>query len=840
MLIPLKWLKEYTDVQCGAHELAREMTFTGSKAEGVRELGADIDNVVVGRLLTFERHPDADKLFVSDVDVGRGAPVRIVTGADNIRAGDVVPIALDKSTLPGGKTIKATKMRGIVSEGMMCSIEELNLSKADYPDAAEDGIMVLDPSCKPGADIREVLGLDDSVIDFEITTNRPDCLSVLGLAREAAATMGAGFTPPKVLAAGLETCCFSDAAEAAGAAETTGDAATAAKTSEIVGVEIQSPDLCYRYTARAITGVTVGESPDWMKIRLRNCGIRPINNIVDVTNYVMLETGQPLHAFDARFVEGGKIIVRNARDGEPVRTLDGDDRALGADVLVIADANRPIAVAGVMGGENSEILPDTKTVIIESANFNGTSVRRTARKLGMRTESSSRFEKGLDPNMTLPAADRAAQLIVELGAGVAAQGYIDVYPAPRGPVSIAFNPERINALLGTDIGRGDMLEILRKADLAYNEQDGNIIAPTYRVDMSMEADLAEEVARFYGYNNITATLSPGTTTTIGVLTGPQRLKRIALDALLACGYSEIYTFSFQSPKVYDRLRLPADSGLRAAVRVANPLNEDMSLMRTTALPEMFKTISDNYSQRISGAAFFELASVYSPAKKSGDELYDIVNAETVDVAAAGEFLPEQKSELTLGAYGSEHTFFTMKGVVENLLGSLGVKGFRFSQCADVPYMHPGRSAYVLLANKKVVGLFGEVRPEVADAFSLPDHALSGVLSLDALFSAADTGRSYDAPPKYPPIPRDLSLLIGSGVPAGDIMAVIKKCGGAILESASVFDVYVGAQVPEGQKSIAFSLVFRSGERTLKDDEVASRMSKIVEVLGKEFNATLRS
>ena len=880
MLAPLKWLKEYTDIDCDAHELARKMTFTGTKAEGVTELGGEIQNVVVGRLLTFEKHPNADKLFVSQVDVGKGGPVQIVTGASNIKAGDVVPIALDKSMLPGGVRIKTAKMRGVESQGMMCSIDELKLSKSDYPEAPEDGIFVIDPELPPGMDIREALGLDDAVVDFEITTNRPDCLSILGLAREAAATFHAAFTPPKALAGGF-------APKPGGSGARIGD---------IVKVEIRNPELCYRYTARAAVGVAVGDSPGWMKQRLRNCGIRPINNIVDVTNYVMLETGQPLHAFDARFIGGGEIVVRNAAEGEAIRTLDGGERALGADMLVIADSARPVAVAGVMGGEDSGILPDTKTVIIEAANFNGVSVRQTARKLGMRTESSSRFEKGLDPDMTLAAADRAAELIEALGAGTAADGVIDLYPNKRAPARVSFSPERINARLGTNIGREEMLEIFKSVELEYDEARNEVIAPSFRMDISMEADLSEEVARFYDYNNIQATLRPGAVSTIGMRTRNQKLRQTVLNTVAACGYSEIYTFSFQNPKAYDRLRLPPDSPLRNAVRLANPINEDNGLMRTTALPDMLKTMSDNYSQRNASAAFFEIASVYEPAKAPGayatgtsatgasatgayvtgasatddgasagsgageggsgggtlatgtsatgasatGEYADICGGiSKVSVAAADAFLPSQKTELSIGAYGAGSTFFTMKGALEVLLDALDVTEYEFATCTDMPFMHPGRAARISVAGASA-GYFGELHPDMIGEFSLPEHALAGSLSLDSLFAASKPGRRpFKQLPKYPPAPRDLSLVADAGTTAGEIIGVIKKHGGQSLESVGVFDVYTGAQVPEGKKSIALSLVFRSDERTLTDDEVAAYMAAIVGALDKEAHAALR-
>ena len=834
MLLPMKWLKEYTDVNCGARELARKMTFTGSKAEAVIEPGAEIENVVAGKLLTFDKHPGADKLYVSSVDAGSAGVVQIVTGANNIKAGDVVPVALDNSRLPGGIRIKATKMRGIVSQGMMCSLQELNLSKSDYPDAPDDGILTLNPSCVPGTDVREILGLDDSIIDFEITTNRPDCLGIIGLAREAAATVGAELTLPRTLAA-----IGADAADTA--------PENPVCINDIISVRIDNPELCRRYTARAITGVTVGESPEWMRQRLRNCGIRPINNIVDVTNYVMLETGQPLHAFDARYVAGGKIIVRNAAPGEKILTLDGGERNLDPDALVIADAEKPIAVAGVMGGENSGVFPDTGTVIIESANFEGVSVRRTAKKLGMRTESSSRFEKGLDPGMALPAADRAVELIGLIGAGTASSGRIDEYPVKREPQGVPFSPDKINALLGTDIGAGEMLEIFRKISFTYDSGSNTVTPPNFRTDISMEADLAEEVARFYDYNNIKATLpkigpsadvSSSDTSSADVSAERRKYVQAAAYAAMSGGYSEIYTFTFQSPKAYDKLLLPTDSPLRDAVRLANPMNEDMALMRTTAIPEMFGTIADNHSRRIESAAFYEIASVFRPSGYNGD-ISGILNANPVDVRAADRLLPLQKTEMTLGAYGAGHTFYTMKGTVELILRGLGIKDYEFTRCGDIPYMHPGRTAYIRI-NRKTAGYFGEAHPTMTGAFSLPERALAGVISLEDAFKAASPERAYKPLPKYPPVPRDLALIVDSGVPAGDIIRAITKQGGSILENAEVFDVYTGAQVPEGKKSVAFSLMFRSDERTLTDDEVAAKLSKIIEALGKEFGAALRS
>ncbi|MDR3121453.1 MAG: phenylalanine--tRNA ligase subunit beta [Clostridiales bacterium] len=865
MLVPLEWLNEYVKVDCGAEELARRMTFSGTKAESVTFLGEEFENVVAGRLLTVEKHPNADKLQVSQVDVGRGdgASLQIITGATNVRAGDVVPIALDKSRLPGGVRIKAAKMRGVESQGMMCSIQELNLSKHDYPDAADDGIFILDPSVVPGTDIREIFGLDDAVIDFEITPNRPDCLGMLGIAREAAATIKKPLTLPPALTQGRKS---EDARnEAQGGApdiaellsvEVRNEAQDGAPDiAELLSVEVRDAALCKRYTARVVTDAVIKPSPEWMKRRLRNAGVRPINNIVDITNYVMLEMGQPMHAFDARFVGGGKIIVRRAGDGEVIRTLDGGDRALDASVLVIADSEKPIAVAGVMGGENSEILPDTRTIIFESANFEGVSVRRAAKKLGMRTESSSRYEKGLDPDMTRAAADRAVELAELLAAGSAARGCIDVYPAPLPPARVRFSPERINALLGTSLDREVMLDILRTLEFSYDEAHNEIIVPPFRMDVGMEADLAEEVARFYDYNNIKATLNPGSAVTIGLRTYRQQLKKHVLDTVVACGFSEIYTFSFQSPKVYDRLRLPQDDPLRCAVRIGNPMNEDMSLMRTTALPEMLKALADNHAQRTPAAELFELAATYHPADGAGNAPtrpdgsaaarsggpaaaspvsaaaapVSEVAASAADVAAADALLPVQRTSLTIGAYGAPNDFYTLKGVFEDLFFALGIRDYEFLPCRDAAIYHPGRAACIKIGGKDA-GAFGELHPDVAEEFGTPERTYAGCLSLEAVYEAADLSRSYTRLPKFPPVPRDLALLVDGGVTSGELIRVMKKAAGSLLETIDIFDVYTGKQVPEGKKSMAYSLLFRAEDRTLTDEEVGALVAKIVAAL----------
>ncbi|MDR1061859.1 MAG: phenylalanine--tRNA ligase subunit beta [Clostridiales bacterium] len=914
------------DIDIGAQELAKKMTLSGTKADSVEYLGQDIERVVTGRILALEKHPNADKLQVSRVDVGGacGGEIQIVTGATNIKVGDVVPIALDKSRLPGGARIKTTKMRGVESCGMMCSIQELALSKYDWPGAAEDGIFVLDPGAPVGAGICEVLGMDDTVVDFDITYNRADCLGILGIAREAAAVLGKPYTPPRVIleglrgaggpqpqagagagaGAGAEVGAGADAgagaAEAkakpapqpqagavvaagadagrgagvganAGAGAQPGDAASLSGPASgsiegALSVEIREPGLCPRYTARIVTGVRIGDSPEWMKARLRNAGVRPISNIVDITNYVMLEMGQPMHAFDMRFVGGGSIVVRLAEEGEALRTLDGNERALGASTLVIADRDRPIAVAGVMGGANSEILPDTRDVVFESANFDGTSVRQTARRLGMRTESSSRYEKGLDAEMTLPAADRAASLAMALCEGAADGGCLDVWPSRAARARVRFSPERINALLGTDIDRAYMLGALEKLGFGYDEASGEAIVPSFRRDVSMEADLAEEVARFYDYNNIKATLRPGEKVTVGMRTHVQKLRQIVLDTAVSCGYSEIYTLSFQSPKAFDRLGLPQDSPLRSAVRIGNPSSEDASLMRTTTIPDMLKVLSDNGNRRLPSAELFEISRTYHPNgaapavggaatgnAAAGNAVADgaAAGGATVGNATAGApapaglsalagapALPEQRDVLTLGAYGGRNDFYSMKGLIEDIFAAVGVRRYKIRECADVPFLHPGRAAHIDIAGAEA-GFFGEAHPLAREEFELPERTYVGAISLDRLFAAASLDKAYRKLPKYPPVPRDLALVADSGVKYADIVGIMKKAAGDELESVELFDVYTGKQVPEGKKSLAFSLLFRAGDRTLVDAEVSAHVQAIVAALSQKAGVELR-
>jgi len=795
MKLPLSWLKDYTDIKATPKEYANALTMTGSKVEGIAVQGEGIEKVVVGRILSVGKHPDADRLLVTMVDVGSGT-IQVVTGATNIKAGDLVPVALDGSTLPGGVKIKKGKLRGVESCGMMCSISELGLTKDDYPNAEEDGIFILEGDIKPGTDIKEALGLNDTIIDFEITSNRPDCFSIIGLARESAATFETEFKKPEIVV------------------EEKGEPIDGQ-----VSVEIKAPDLCYRYAARVVKNVKIGPSPEWMRKRLKAAGVRPINNIVDITNYVMLEMGQPMHAFDMRFIKDRKIIVRTARDGEVMKTLDDQDRVLDSSVLVIADAEKPVAVAGVMGGANSEILPDTTEVLFESANFNGISVRLTARKLGMRTESSSRFEKGLDPENVMDALNRAAQLVEMLGAGTVCKGVVDCYPGRSAKRVIPFNPDNINALLGTDISRDRMVEIFRRLEIEVNPDGNTVTAPTFRPDLECEADLAEEVARFYGYNNIKPTLLEGRACVVGARTHKQKIEQILHRTMLSCGLSETYTYSFTSPKVFDKINLPQDSELRKTVVITNPLGEDFSIMRTTTLPDMLEVLATNYNRRAEEARLFEMSYVYLPKSVPVTEL------------------PHEKPVLTIGMYGNVD-FYDLSGIVEEVMDVLGIKDFEVLPVKDNPSFHPGRTAKLVIGGKEC-GIFGQVHPNVSEKFDAPEESYIGIIDIEPLVEAANLKAEFKPLPRYPAVARDIAMLVDDGVLVKQIEKLIRESAGNILEEAKLFDVYKGKQVPEGKKSVAYSLTFRASDRTLTDEEVSQSMSKIIKALSEKLGAQLR-
>lgn len=791
MILSMKWLSDYVKLDVTPHEFAEAMTMSGSKVETVEKEGAEIDKVVVGRVLSVEKHPNADSLVVCKVDVGGNEPLQIVTGATNVVPGCMVPVALDGSSLPHGKKIRKGKLRGEVSNGMMCSLGELDLTRHDFPYAIEDGIFLLEEECAPGDDIHTAIGLDDIAVEFEITSNRPDCLSVLGLAREAAAT----FDKPLLL--------HEPAVKGA-----SGD------IHELLKVDVKAPDLCMRYVARMVKNIKIEPSPRWMRERLRASGVRPINNIVDITNYVMLEYGQPMHAFDYRFVKGGQIIVRTAQEGETITTLDGAQRALETDMLVIADSEKPSAVAGVMGGEYSGIVEDTNTIIFESACFAGPSVRSTAKRLGMRTESSSRFEKGLDPETCIPAVQRACELIELLGAGEVVGGMINVDNAVHTLRRLPFTPDWINRFIGIELSAEEMRTILEKIDFSFEGDE--LIIPSFRADIESKADVAEEIARFYGYNRIPTTALRGVA--MGHLTERQQFEAKASAVLTAQGYSEILTYSFISPKCYDKIALAPESEQRRSVVITNPLGEDTSVMRTTTLPSMLETLSRNYNNRNPRAMLYELGTQYLPT--TPDEL------------------PTEKKQFTLGAYGDGCDFFTLKGAVVTLLERLGVTDCDFVQCTDNPTFHPGRCADLMIGDE-VCGVMGEVHPQVAVNYELGTRCYVAQLDVDMLFVHRGAVCTYRPLPKFPASTRDLALLCDDLLPVAQIEKAIRSAVGPVLEKLELFDVYRGAQVPEGKKSVAFSISMRAADRTLTDEEADAAVKRTLKALS-QIDVSLRS
>lgn len=795
MKIPLSWLKDYVDIKVSPKEFADAMTMSGSKVEAIEVSGEDISKVVVGKIIAIEKHPDADKLQVTKVDVGSEV-IQIVTGAQNISLGDYIPVALVGSVLPGEKKISKGKLRGVESFGMMCSIQELNLTKDDYPDVCEHGIFILEKGLELGKDIKEVLGLNETVVEFEITSNRPDCLSVLGIAREAAVTLDREFIKPEIKVN-----------------------QSADDVNKNASVEVLDADLCPRYAARVVKNIKIGPSPKWMRDRLKAAGVRPISNIVDITNYVMLELGQPMHAFDLETLSGKKIIVRRAKDGESIKTLDNQERKLDSSMLVIADSEKPVAVAGVMGGANSEISENTKVILLESANFTGTSVRLTAKKLGFRTEASGRFEKGLDTENIVTAIDRAAQLIEELGAGTVCKGVIDCYVKKAEPTRIILRTDKINEFLGTDIMAQQMLEIFRNLEFEIDEINMMLTVPSFRQDIEIEADLAEEVARFYGYNNIEATLLVGKASTIGRKTLKQQIEDRVHNTMIACGLSEIYTYSFVSPKVFDKINLPENDEKRKAIIISNPLGEDFSVMRTTTIPSMLEVLARNYNRRNEAARLYEISTVYIP--------------EELPITK----LPIEKQLVTIGMYGSVD-FYDLKGVVEELLSNLGVTEYEFEPEKENPTFHPGRTAKLLIDGKSI-GILGEIHPEVIENFEGHEKTYIGVLEIEPIASKATNAAKYKQLPKFPAVTRDIAMLVKDEILVKQIECVIKQKAGKILEEIKLFDVYKGKQVPEGMKSVAYSITFRAEDRTLTDEEVNKAMSKVVEGLKVGIGAELR-
>lgn len=798
MKVPINWLKDYVDIEgIDTKTLVNALTLSGSKVEGVEELGHGILNVVVGKILSLEKHPDADKLQVAKVDVGTGI-IQVVTGADNVKVGDMIPVAKDGAKLPGGKEIRKGVLRGVESEGMMCSIQELGVSKYDYPEAPEHGIFILDSSLKIGTDIKDAMGLNDSVIEFEITSNRPDCLSVIGIARETAVTLERKFKGQEIL----------DKKTIAEANETTDGE---------ISVRIDDKDLCSRYIGRVVNNVKIGPSPDWMKNKLRAAGIRPINNIVDITNFVMLELGQPMHAFDLRQVGGKQIIVRRAQKGEILTTLDGQERNLTSDMLVIADKNRAVAVAGVMGGANSEIADDTTDILFEAATFNGGSVRLTAKALGFRTESSARFEKGLDAEKALTAMNRAVELIEMIGAGKAKNKYVDCYPVKDVPCTLKFRPEKINAFLGTNLETGYMINKLKLLGFTVDEKNSTVTVPAFRKDIEVESDLAEEIARLYDYNNIESKMISGDVTQ-GRKTLKQKVEDMCKQVMTAQGFSEAYTYSFVSPKTLDMIKLEPDSKLREAIIVANPLGEEFKMMRTTSIPSMLEVLARNYSRRIPKARLFEISTIYIPKKLPLTEL------------------PIEKQVLTFGMYGNED-FYSIKGAVEQVLDYFGIGDYEIARGYSMTF-HPGRTAELLI-NGKTAGALGEIHPDVLDNYEIRTKAYVGIINMDSLIKNVNAVHIYKQLPKYPAIDRDIAMVVKDKVTAGEIESQIKTAGGKLLEEVRLFDVYKGEQIAGDCKSIAYSLSFRAADRTLTDEEVNSVMQNILKGLKEKIGAELR-
>lgn len=792
MDLSIRWLKDYVDIgDISMRDFSEAMSMSGSKVEGWTTEFEDVKNVVVGKILSVEPHPDSDHLVICQLDVGQQEPVQIVTGASNVHVGDMVPAALHKSQLPNGVKITKGKLRGVMSNGMMCSIAELNLTKGDFPYAAENGIFLLQEDCQVGQDIASAIGCNDTCVEFEITPNRPDCLSVLGLAREAAVTFGKELKmhTPQVKGCG-------------------GD------VHDYLSVEVRNPQLCPRYTAKVVKNVKIGPSPRWMRERLRASGVRPIDNIVDITNYVMLEYGQPMHAFDIEYVKDHKIIVRNAVSGETIQTLDGVDRTLSEDMLVIADSEKASAVAGVMGGEHSGINENTHTVVFESACFKGSSVRITAKKLGMRTESSGRFEKGLDAQNCLPAVMRACELVELLGAGEVVDGVIDVDNTNYQPTRIHLDADWTNRFLGTDIPKEQMVKIL--TDLQFQLEGDEIIVPSFRSDVEHKADIAEEIARFYGYNNIPTTIAKGSPE--GGYNEYQKFERVVNQNMLAQGMYEIMTYSFVSPKQYDKIRLPKDDPKRQSVVIRNPLGEDTSIMRTNAIPSMMDILSKNYNNRNGAVSLYEIGNEYIPVE--------------------GELLPDEVPNLVLGMYGDDKDFFTLKGVVENLLDTLAIREYDVDAKSDDPTFHPGRCA-VLSKDGEEFGIIGEVHPLVCANYGINTRVYVGKLKLRKLFAMMDTQRSYVPMPKFPASTRDLALLCDDALPVMTMEKAIKAAAGKILEKIELFDVYKGSQIAQGKKSVAFNISMRASDRTLTDEEVNSAMSKILKAL-EELGAQIRS
>lgn len=793
----LAWVKDLVPgLDVDAQEYMDAMTLSGSKVEGYKKMDADLEKIVVGQIKEIKGHPDADKLIICQVDVGTGETVQIVTGAPNVSVGDKVPVVLDSgrvagghdgSVTPGGIKIKKGKLRGIESCGMMCSIEELGSSREMYPDAPEDGIYILGEEAVVGSDAIELLGLRDAVMEYEITSNRVDCFSVLGIAREAAATFRKEFHPPVVTETG-----------------------NSEDVKDYIKVSILDEELCARYTGRVVKNIKLAPSPKWMQRRLAAQGIRPINNIVDITNYVMAEYGQPMHAYDLETIEGREIIVRRASKGEPFVTLDGQERLLDETMLVICDGKKPVGIAGIMGGENSMITDNVTTMLFEAACFYGTNIRISSKKLGMRTDASSIFEKGLDPNNAIEAMNRACQLVEELGAGEVVGGVVDVYPRKKDGREIPFEPEKYNRLLGTDISSQEMLTYFKHLELQYDQEKNCIMVPSWRQDLECGADIAEEVARFFGYDNIKTTLPSGEAT-MGTLPFKLRVEATARGVAESYGFSQGMCYSFESPKVFDKLMIPMESYLRKAVTISNPLGEDFSIMRTTPLNGMLTSLSTNFNRRNKDVRLYELGNIYLPKQIPLTDL------------------PEERMQLTLGMYG-EGDFYTLKGVVEEILSKLGMdKKVQCDPNAEHTFLHPGRKALIRYEGA-IVGYMGEVHPRVALNYDIKERVYVAVLDMQELVKRVGVDRKYQGIAKFPAATRDISMVVPKAILAGDIEKIFESKGGSYLENYQLFDIYEGSQIKEGYKSVAYSLVFRGKEKNLEEADITGAMNKILKAL----------
>lgn len=804
MNTPLSWIKAYVpDLDCTTQEYVDAMTLSGTKVEGYTELDKNLEKIVVGKILKIEKHPDADKLIICQVQIDEaGEQVQIVTGASNVKEGDKVPVVLDGGRVagsahddkphPDGIKIKKGKLRGVESFGMMCSIDELGSSTDMYPDAAPDGIYILsdNPAYKDapiGSDVSELLGLRDVVVEYEVTSNRVDCFGILGIAREAAATFDKKFIPPVVKVTENQE-----------------------DTKDYISVDVQATDLCSRYVAKVVKNIKIAPSPEWMQRRLAAVGIRPINNIVDITNYVMEEYAQPMHAYDLDTIAGKKIVVKRAENGDKFTTLDGQERKLDNSILIICDGEKAIGIAGIMGGENSMITDNVSTMLFEAACFDGTNIRLSGKKLGMRTDAQAKFEKGLDPNNAKEALDRACQLITELGAGEVVGGYVDVYPEVRQPIRVGYNVEKINKLLGTDIDEETMIGYFEKIDLPVDRETKELIVPTWRQDIKCLADVAEEVARFYGYANIPTTLPSGSGTS-GGLSLKLRVENIARSVAEQFGFCEAMTYSFESPKVFDKLKIAEDDVLRNTVMITNPLGEDYSMMRTLPLNGMLTSLATNYNRRNKNVRLYEIANVYIPKALPVTEL------------------PDERTQLTLGMFG-EGDFFDLKGVVEEVVEAIGLKKLKtYDPKAGKNFLHPGRQANIMYGDV-VLGYMGEVHPDVADTYGIGEKAYVAVIDMPTVMELADFSVKYTGIAKYPAVSRDLSMVMKKEILVGQVEEIIRKKGGKLLESCTLFDVYEGNQIADGYKSVAYSISFRATDHTLEEKEITTLMDKIIKGL----------